>query len=62
LAPRIFESYGARTIVLHNQPNGMNINSNCGALHTTSLQQAVIQHNADAGFAFDGDGDRVMAR
>ena len=48
-------------VTLAAQPNGININENCGALHPANLQQAVLEHNALAGFAFDGDGDRVIA-
>lgn len=60
LAPVLFNQFGALTTVLHNQPNGSNINSNCGALYPQSLQKAVIDNQADAGFAFDGDADRVI--
>lgn len=60
IAPKIFNDYGATTIVLNDQPNGININNKCGALHPESLQQAVVNFNADAGFAFDGDADRVV--
>lgn len=60
IAPKIFTDYGATTIVLNNQPNGININQKCGALHPQSLQNAVIHYKADAGFAFDGDADRVV--
>ncbi|MCK4517203.1 hypothetical protein KAT92_00370, partial [Candidatus Babeliales bacterium] len=61
LAPEIFEKLGASVITLFANPNGKNINTNCGALFTQSLQEAVLQKNADIGFAFDGDGDRVIA-
>lgn len=61
LAPEIFRACGAQTIVIHAQPDGHNINKNCGAVHPESLQEAVVQHKAMVGFAFDGDGDRVMA-
>ncbi len=61
LAPEIFTLFGATVITINNQPNGTNINHGCGALHLESLQDAVIDNKADAGFAFDGDGDRVMA-
>lgn len=60
LAPHIFKQFGATTIILHNKPDGYNINQNCGALYPLSLQKAVIDHHADAGFAFDGDADRVI--
>lgn len=60
LAPRIFTLFGAELVVLNNDPDGTNINHQCGALHPQELQQAVVEHNADIGFAFDGDGDRVI--
>jgi phosphoglucosamine mutase len=60
-APTIFESLGAHVIALHNEPDGTNINHGCGSLHVSTLQHAVIAHAADVGFAFDGDGDRVIA-
>lgn len=61
VAPEIFKALGITTITINNNPNGININNNCGALHLSSLQEAVIQHKADIGFAFDGDGDRIIA-
>lgn len=61
VAPRIFSALGAQVITLHNKPDGYNINQTCGSLHTQALQQAVITHQAKIGFAFDGDGDRVIA-
>jgi phosphoglucosamine mutase len=61
IAPAIFQALGARVITLFNNPNGVNINKHCGALHTQALQKAVIDEHADIGFAFDGDGDRVIA-
>ena len=60
-APDIFSHFGARVITLHNQPNGININDKCGSLHLDALKEAVKTYHADAGFAFDGDGDRVIA-
>lgn len=60
-APEVFQTMGAEVICLHEQPNGDRINVNCGSTHLHSLQQAVIEHNADIGFAFDGDADRVLA-
>lgn len=60
LAPVLFEKLGAHVITLHNEPDGYNINKHCGALHLESLSKSVIQHKALMGFAFDGDGDRVM--
>lgn len=61
IAPQLFTLLGAQIITLHNRPNGLNINAHCGALHIASLQKAVQEHHADIGFAFDGDGDRVIA-
>ncbi|MGB8468268.1 MAG: hypothetical protein WCE21_04615 [Candidatus Babeliales bacterium] len=61
IAPDIFKAYGADVISLHNTPNGTNINAACGSTDPRMAQQAVIQHGAYAGFAFDGDGDRVVA-
>ncbi len=61
VAQTIFQQLGATTHMLHGTPNGININQGCGALHPELLAQAVVGHRADAGFAFDGDGDRVVA-
>jgi phosphoglucosamine mutase len=60
LAPSIFEALGAEVICLHDQANGDRINVNCGSTHLEKLQQAVKECNADLGYAFDGDADRVM--
>lgn len=61
LAPQVFEAMGAEVICLHDQPDGDQINVNCGSTDLNLLQQAVIKHQADVGFAFDGDADRVLA-
>lgn len=61
IAPTVFTTLGAHVITINNTPNGSNINEQCGALHLEQLQKAVLEHDADIGFAFDGDGDRVMA-
>ena len=61
IAQTIFEKLGATTHVIHNAPDGLNINDACGALHPERVAQAVVEHRAVAGFAFDGDGDRVVA-
>ncbi|MEB3213339.1 MAG: phosphoglucosamine mutase [Leptolyngbyaceae bacterium] len=61
LAPMAFVELGADVICLHDQPDGDRINVNCGSTHLESLKAAVHNHNADMGFAFDGDADRVMA-
>lgn len=61
LAPEIFRQLGAEVISLHATPDGDRINVNCGSTHLQLLQAAVQEHQADLGFAFDGDADRVMA-
>lgn len=60
LAPQLFREAGAEVIAICNQPNGRNINLECGALHTERLRETVLQHGADAGAAFDGDADRAI--
>ena len=61
VAPAIFQQLGAEVISLHQSPDGDRINVNCGSTHLESLKQAVAEYEADLGFAFDGDADRVMA-
>ena len=61
IAPRVFESAGAKVTVLHNTPDGVNINEQCGSTHPQGLQAAVKETGADIGLAFDGDADRVVA-
>lgn len=61
VAPAIFAKLGAQVIPISTNPDGKNINEKCGSLHLELLQKAVLQNKADIGFAFDGDGDRVMA-
>lgn len=61
LAPQIFTQFGATVKTICNTPDGKNINENCGSQHPQQLQQAIQTHNADIGFAFDGDGDRLLA-
>ena len=60
-APAVFRGLQADVVVIHDSPNGRNINDDCGATNTSSLAEAVIEHEADLGLAFDGDGDRVIA-
>ncbi|MBA3696362.1 MAG: phosphoglucosamine mutase [Methylotenera sp.] len=60
VAPPVFHELGAEIIVIGNQPDGLNINHEVGSTHPQALQKAVIEHSADLGIAFDGDGDRVM--
>lgn len=61
LAPAVFTEMGAEVICLHNEADGDRINVNCGSTHLDILQAAVQEHQADMGFAFDGDADRVLA-
>jgi phosphoglucosamine mutase len=61
LAPAMFKELGAEVITLHQLPDGDRINVNCGSTHLNALRQAIQEHQADLGFAFDGDADRVMA-
>src|SRR5258706_3882057 len=56
---RVFQELGAEVIAVASQPNGVNINEECGATVPKSLARAVIEHEADFGIAFDGDGDRL---
>lgn len=60
LAKSIFDALGAKTYVIHNEPNGTNINTNCGSTHIESLQDLVKREHLDVGFAFDGDADRCL--
>ncbi len=56
---RVFQELGAEVIAVASQPNGININEGCGATHPKTLARAVLEHGADFGIAFDGDGDRL---
>jgi phosphoglucosamine mutase len=60
-APEIFRRLGADVDVLHDAPDGRNINAGCGSTHVEALAAHVAEGGHDAGFAFDGDGDRVLA-
>lgn len=60
VAPPVFHELGAEVIAIGNKPDGLNINEQVGSTHPQALQKAVIEHQADLGIAFDGDGDRVM--
>ncbi|HMJ26820.1 MAG TPA: phosphoglucosamine mutase [Pyrinomonadaceae bacterium] len=60
LAPELFRRLGARVIAINNQPDGRNINFECGSLHIEGLQGRVVQERADLGVAFDGDADRAL--
>jgi phosphoglucosamine mutase len=60
VGPTVFEELGAEVIVLHNKPDGFNINEGCGALHTKELCENVTRYRADLGIALDGDADRLV--
>ncbi|MBQ9120006.1 MAG: phosphoglucosamine mutase [Lachnospiraceae bacterium] len=61
VAKGVFDTLGAKTYVMSNEPDGTNINMNCGSTHIERLQQFVIENGLDAGFAYDGDADRCLA-
>jgi len=61
VSPHAFEELGAEVTVIHDDPNGLNINERCGSQHTEDLRNAVIETGAAIGLAFDGDGDRLIA-
>lgn len=60
IAGHVFHELGADVVTIGAEPNGLNINHECGATHCATLQKTVRQHRADLGIALDGDGDRVM--
>jgi phosphoglucosamine mutase len=60
VAPPVFHELGAEVIAIGNKPDGLNINEQVGSTHPQALRHAVLEHKADLGIAFDGDGDRVM--
>ena len=57
----VFDALGAKTYVINDQPDGVNINMGCGSTHIEGLQLYVREHHLDVGFAFDGDADRCLA-
>ncbi len=61
VAPEAFIELGADVEVIHNTPNGLNINDKCGSQHTSDLKKKVLENGASIGLAFDGDGDRLIA-
>lgn len=61
VAKNIFDALGAQTYVINNDPDGLNINTNCGSTHIEGLQKLVVENQLDIGFAFDGDADRCLA-
>jgi phosphoglucosamine mutase len=60
VAPVVLRALGADVVAINDQPDGCNINDHCGATHPSAAAEGVLAHGADAGLAFDGDGDRVM--
>lgn len=60
-APKTLESLGAKPVVIHNHPDGVNINRACGSTHMEELKKRVVEEGADLGIAFDGDADRMLA-
>lgn len=61
IAKSVFDALGAKTYVIGNEPNGLNINRDCGSTHIGNLQKLVVEKGLDVGFAFDGDADRCIA-
>lgn len=61
IAKSVFEALQAKTYVIHNEPDGTNINEGCGSTHIEELQRFVVEKGLDIGFAYDGDADRCIA-
>ncbi len=61
IAKSVFDALGAKTFVINNEPDGTNINMNCGSTHIEVLQDYVRENGLDVGFAYDGDADRCLA-
>jgi phosphoglucosamine mutase len=61
VAPEVYREAGAEVIEINAEPDGININDDCGSTHLGELQEAVVEHGADLGVAHDGDADRVLA-
>jgi phosphoglucosamine mutase len=60
IAPNVFRELGAEVFVISDRPDGFNINKECGSTHPEKLREQVLEHQADVGLAFDGDGDRII--
>lgn len=60
IAKSLFDALGAKTLVINNQPDGLNINMNAGSTHIEGLQKFVVENGCDVGFAYDGDADRCL--
>ena len=61
IAKSVFEALGAKTYVINDEPDGYNINTDCGSTHIEHLQKFVVDNGLDVGFAYDGDADRCLA-
>ena len=61
IAKNVFNALGAKTYVIHDEPDGLNINLDCGSTHIEALRELVLGEHLDIGFAFDGDADRCIA-
>ena len=61
IAKGVFDALGAKTYVINDEPNGYNINTDCGSTHIEHLQKFVVDKGLDVGFAYDGDADRCLA-
>ena len=61
IAKSVFDALGAKTYVINAEPNGTNINTDCGSTHIEHLQKFVVENGLDVGFAYDGDADRCLA-
>jgi phosphoglucosamine mutase len=61
VAKGVFDALGAKTYVINSDPDGTNINKDCGSTHIEALQKYVVENNLDVGFAYDGDADRCLA-
>ena len=61
IAKSVFDALGAKTYVIHNEPDGTNINRDCGSTHIGELKKFVLERGLDVGFAYDGDADRCIA-
>ena len=60
IAKAVFDALGAKTLVINNHPDGLNINNNAGSTHIEGLQKFVVENGCDVGFAYDGDADRCL--
>lgn len=61
IADKVFTKLGIKHYIINNEPNGININDNCGSTHMQGLQKFVVENKCNLGIAYDGDGDRCLA-